>query len=981
MKNLIFTIVACTTAALCMAQHSQNKSDFGGSGFDKMMLRAKEIQQFEKSVCQDAQTVKSFSDNYDYGNPPDWTRVDQFGGSGADHANDIITDADGNIFLAGAFSGEIGIGDSSYTSVGNRDAYVAKFNPSGSLLWFRQMSASPDKKIEAKAIHIDDQGKLYVTGYYTGEVIIGGVTLENPGDKSIFMIELNQNGEYLMVKNFYGIGGVGLCIKTDFLHNIYIIASSLTDISYYISTVVLKFDPNFNYLNDLNVYQNIMDMLIYNQKIYYLGAIINPGYLGEFYFNPDLNDVFIARSDLNFNFEWATMAQHNNYGSSYGTNLTLQENDLYITGIFHSDIIWGSTEINYGQGFIGKFSLSGNIEWLSPVINQNYSSYNHYPSIIAGNSNIYTFYRNLLFSYDINTGLFCDSYEINDSPKCMAMNNTGNQFITAGENNELINMVCYDNLEPQWDLNFTGNSAHCEIIGMALDQFGFLYVYGYASNPVDYFGHTTERGAFLARQSPMGIIQWIKCFSGIQEQQIYIGNYITIDTVTNNVYITHNFEDPVKIPAHDTLYPGENGSIFILKYDYSGNLKYLIQEDFSGEYLGITPDHSGNVIFNGTFYDSATLGNEFFVANGRIDFFVAKYNSVGNFEWAIQAGGDEAEYECYAGTDNADNIYFVGGYYSSQIQIGNYSLDLPEGAGDIVLSKIDPDGQVYWAKSKGGSPVPTMDNYGWPTGLKTDSEGTCYVKGWYGDSASFDNYLLVSPYRSSSKFIAKFDPDGNTSWANPIIEHSYGSDYNQMDIDQPGNVYLGMTISDTISFGDVYTYNKPDPFSFSDLFIAKYSSQGALDWVKFILCPSTSYLSSATVTNPSGIFIGGYFNNSITFQDIELKSDNRHGFVALIGEASGIDVYNRASANASFSIYPNPAVRKADIEFELQNKVPVSVAIYNLTGQFIESVICGHQEPGKHQMSINIENYKPGVYYLQLNAGKQTWIQKLIKIK
>ncbi len=142
-----------------------------------------------------------------------------------------------------------------------------------------------------------------------------------------------------------------------------------------------------------------------------------------------------------------------------------------------------------------------------------------------------------------------------------------------------------------------------------------------------------------------------------------------------------------------------------------------------------------------------------------------------------------------------------------------------------------------------------------------------------------------------SYFIAKFDPAGNTIWANSINEHWLGFDYNQMDIDISGNVYLGAQITDTVHFGDDFTYV---PVGKYDLFVAKYLNDGELDWVKTM--ESGTHNAGSVVwlfTMKKVYMLVVVLMQYLNFGSTTLTSLNKHGFVALIGETVGINVYEK----------------------------------------------------------------------------------------
>ena len=336
--------------------------------------------------------------------------------------------------------------------------------------------------------------------------------------------------------------------------------------------------------------------------------------------------------------------------------------------------------------------------------------------------------------------------------------------------------------------------------------------------------------------------------------------------------------------------------------------------------------------------------------------------------WAIRAGGETTEYMAITSTDASDNIYLSGEFLSENVTVDNTEITMEEGDGNIIFAKLDPDGNVQWVISHAGSPV--SDYRCWPTGIKTDAEGYTYMKGWHGDFTYFDDIILMSPYGSGySYFIAKFDPDGNTVWAKSITEHYYGFDYNQFDIDTEGSVYLGAQARDTIHFGEDFQYI---PFGNNDLFVAKYSSDGDLIWVKTMQGNVANYamISSVSVYNTSNVFVSGHFKEYLSIDDEELTSTARHGFVAMLGYSIGVkEVYNRN--NKEFDIYPNPSTGLVTFtsNFKLNNKIE----ILNITGQIVHSVNISGQNK-----EIDLNHLEKGLYFIRIVNDENVKLVKLI---
>ena len=101
---------------------------------------------------------------------PGWLITE--GGTGEDYATAVATDDVGNVYVTGEFQDTVdfdpGPGSSSLTSLGSDDAFVAKYTSSGALEWVAQIGGAEDSA--GRAIAVDDNGDVYVTGDFTGTI-------------------------------------------------------------------------------------------------------------------------------------------------------------------------------------------------------------------------------------------------------------------------------------------------------------------------------------------------------------------------------------------------------------------------------------------------------------------------------------------------------------------------------------------------------------------------------------------------------------------------------------------------------------------------------------------------------------------------------------------------------------------------------------------------------------------------------------------
>ena len=92
--------------------------------------------------------------------------VFKIGSTDHDEAQGIARDSQGNIYLSGNFEGTVDFDPSSnevnLTAVGKYDAYLAKYDSDGNLIWV--ISIGGPEWIYGRRIVLDDQNNIYMAG-------------------------------------------------------------------------------------------------------------------------------------------------------------------------------------------------------------------------------------------------------------------------------------------------------------------------------------------------------------------------------------------------------------------------------------------------------------------------------------------------------------------------------------------------------------------------------------------------------------------------------------------------------------------------------------------------------------------------------------------------------------------------------------------------------------------------------------------------
>ena len=84
---------------------------------------------------------------------------------------------------------------------------------------------------------------------------------------------------------------------------------------------------------------------------------------------------------------------------------------------------------------------------------------------------------------------------------------------------------------------------------------------------------------------------------------------------------------------------------------------------------------------------------------------------------------------------------------------------------------------------------------------------------------------------------------------------------------------------------------------------------------------------------------------------------------------------------ALYQNYPNPFNPSTDIRFDLRQTGHVTMAIYNVLGQQVATLIDRKFEAGNHTVTFNGSSLASGVYFYRIEAGQFTDMKKMVLIK
>src|SRR5688572_4794666 len=229
--------------------------------------------------------------------------------------------------------------------------------------------------------------------------------------------------------------------------------------------------------------------------------------------------------------------------------------------------------------------------------------------------------------------------------------------------------------------------------------------------------------------------------------------------------------------------------------------------------------------------------------------------------WAKSVGGISFDYSRTMVIDPDNNLYIVGGFYSTtDFDPGTGVFDLtPVGFYDIFVLKLDSTGNFLWVKQFGGL------NNDYCNAITIDENGNIYIAGYFRDTCDFDPDAGVFNLTSvgwEDIFICKLTSSGNFIWAKQM-GGSYTDNARAIAMDTSGNdcIYITGTYRDTADFdpgAGIFNLTAPGGEA---IYITKLDSSGNFVWAKQ-LGGAHSDLPEKIIVDPTGsgcIYTTGYF--------------------------------------------------------------------------------------------------------------------------
>ncbi len=114
----------------------------------------------------------------------------------------------------------------------------------------------------------------------------------------------------------------------------------------------------------------------------------------------------------------------------------------------------------------------------------------------------------------------------------------------------------------------------------------------------------------------------------------------------------------------------------------------------------------------------------------------------------------------------------------------------------------------------------------------------------------------------------------------------------------------------------------------------------------------------------------------------DFGSPGRGNFTSPVTDIKhGKEIQNRSGTFTLSQNYPNPFNPVTRIQYSIASAGTVTLKIYNMAGQEVETLVNDYKNPGTHSVEWNARGAASGIYLYRLNAKEFTATKKLMVIK
>ena len=266
----------------------------------------------------------------------------------------------------------------------------------------------------------------------------------------------------------------------------------------------------------------------------------------------------------------------------------------------------------------------------------------------------------------------------------------------------------------------------------------------------------------------------------------------------------------------------------------------------------------GGVVIGGFYLGNTDVGSNAGVSTSDGDIFVAKYTDSGQFQWSVEAKGNEMN-EVHSMASNMAGDVWLATNFQDSMTFGSHTVSA-SGSGHPVIAKIDGSGG--WLDAQSG----TTTSGTVLTGLAVNLAGEPILAGIFSGSLTMGS-RTISSYGEDDGFITTF-ASGSWSFLTQVGSSTY--DYlSDLQIDpSSGNAVISMASAGSISIaGQQFTSQGEN-----DSIIASLDSTGA--WSRMVSAHGSNdnWPGALAVDDLGNVAVAGTSSGMIDFSSTSAGS-------------------------------------------------------------------------------------------------------------
>lgn len=405
-------------------------------------------------------------------------------------------------------------------------------------------------------------------------------------------------------------------------------------------------------------------------------------------------------------------------------------------------------------------------------------------------------------------------------------------------------------------------------------------------------GEQVPYGVKQLTASATGSVAWAKRFGGALNES---GQSVAVDP-TGNIFVLYFFKGTANFGGTDLTATGNQSNIAIVKYNSAGVFQW--QKPYGGTGT-ITPkaislDPSGNILICGFFSEQGNFGGSSTTTGTPQDIagFIAKYNSLGEYQWdktfpssSIYSGAYNNQIRAIT-SDSSGNVIMSGSFTGTANFGGGDRMTQYNITPQMILAKYDPAGTHLWSKSF----VSQSESYG--NVLAIDANDNIIVGGDFkfdlnlASNDAIDRTIRGSCATYFTGFIGKFNSAGVNQWVwrrgghtdNSITAPgdgnctvAQGNHIYSIALDTDGNIVVGGNFYKHVDLGGGLRTGGGLEV---DGFVAKYlGTTGAYVWDLVFVGDQACYVQSVDTDGANNVYAVGYYRSQSTdFQGVKSGS-------------------------------------------------------------------------------------------------------------